>query len=140
MTFDPLQIASVEDRPDLPDLKAFAVAASDLYPPTIARIRDVLASGEIPAELVDQNPPVGVSREQGALRLLSSARRVPAEAWDMALEPREDVNHPENVEARAQALETTRHWFTRALHMAAGGGGLNLHIVVNGPEDAAFRL
>lgn len=140
MAFDPLQIASVEDRPDLPELNTYAVAASELYPPTIARIGEVLEAGGIPQELVDPDPPIGVSREQGALRLLSNARRVPAGAWEDALVSRDEVNGAERLEARAQALEVARHWFTRALHMSTGGGGLNLHILNNGPEDAAYRL
>lgn len=142
MAFDPLGIAQVEERPDLPGLTSYAAAASDIYPAVIARIREALETGEIPLELVDQNPPTGVSREQGALLYLSAARRVPEAAWSDALMPRSHFAEAETerIAARAEALEVARRWFTRSLHLAFGGGRINLHITTAGDEDRAFRL
>lgn len=76
------------------------VDPADLYPATIAHIRDRLATSSIP---------------DGALRQeYDAARRVPDAAWDAALSP--GAGNPD----RADALEIARRWFTEVLHQAVG--------------------
>lgn len=46
------------------------------------------------------------------------AQALSAEAWQLALIPRQEVTRKADIEARATALETARLWFTELLHRA----------------------
>lgn len=130
MAFDPLKLCQPEERAD--SVPWYATQPAVMYPATIARIGEVIASGEMPPELVgSSNPeadPMAAAREY---RL--QARRLPAEAWKLAAAPA--PSDPEKRRVRAEALELARKWFTRALKLAVGKS-LGLHIL----KDPGFRL
>lgn len=106
--------ASARHNGALPDgYESYTIAPADLYPPTIAHIRAVLASGSAP---------------DGALRQeYDQAVTIPDAAWDAALD---GSAHPQ----RAAALTIARRWYTESLHRAVGGP-IHLHIT----RDLAYK-
>jgi len=89
-----------------------------------------------PAALVDLRNAVESGRSvDGALLIYyNGAKRMPAEAWELALVPRGQVDESD-VATRAVALELTRGWFTELLHRSINGP-MELHIL----KDENWRL
>ena len=121
----------------------YDVEPAVMFPATIARIKAVLA-GAPPTEIVSNGWTGNPLREPVADRFLRAAERMPAEAWDLALEPFSEFpeNDPEKpdqlllarLELRATALTFAESWFKRALALAAGKG-IRIHIL----KDKRYR-
>ncbi len=139
MSYDILSLVSIEERDDPERVVWYGVDPDIIYPATVKRIREVLASGEIPQELVDPSSPLEVDPRGVARLYLSDASRVPADAWQLALTPRGEFDEESPaLSDRAFALEVARRWFTQALHVMAGGNGtgMGIHIL----KDERYRL
>lgn len=136
--YEIMSMVEQEKRAD-PAQAWFAVHPAVVYPKTIERIQEVLANGGLPQELVENHAPEEVDPRGVARLYLSDARKVPAEGWGLALRDRSEFNYqddPEKLDARAQALEVARRWFTQALHTANDGKPIGVHIL----RDLRFRL
>ena len=102
---NPLTIARVGDL-DAAGYRAVEADPADLYPQTIAHIRQRLAANSAP---------------DGALKQeWDAALQIPQAAWEVALLPKGQVNESAHA-LRAAALEIARRWFTEVLHQAVGG-------------------
>ena len=128
MEYKPLNLCAPEERGD-DSYSWFSAEPGKIYPATIARIKEVLESGELPAELVDYNAPAEVDPRAAARLHLGEAKGVKPAAWESAL-----TGKPGDP-ARAEALEVARRWFTQALHVAVNKP-LGLHIL----NDPAYKL
>lgn len=78
------------------------VDAAKLYPAAVASAIETAAK---PASEIPQ------SRRSAWVRL----RRVTELGWKLALVPRDQVTKQDDIDARAEALEQARLWFTRCL-------------------------
>lgn len=83
----------------------FNVAPGEMYPAAIRFIQ---------TQLIEGKQGDGVIRAQ----YYPAAEALPAEAWELALLPRDEVGNKKHIELRAAALETARLWFTELLHRA----------------------
>lgn len=101
---------------------AFVADPSELYPAAIAHVRRIVEQ-----ELLPNHPAL----EQ----LYLQAKALPAEAWDLALLDKDNVEEA-LYEIRAAALEIARQWATELLHQLIGGGPMAIKI----PKDLRFRL
>jgi hypothetical protein len=109
------------------DRVAFEIGPGVLYPEAIADIRALLASGYL--------PQAKTKAGMDALMILhTQAKRVPAEAWDMALSAEPPL--PERGEIRAMALELARLWFTEKLHQAVDYKPMALRIL----KDERYKM
>jgi hypothetical protein len=136
--YDIMSLVTREERPGQ-GIAWYAVSPEEAYPATIARIREVLVSGEIPQELVEDYAALDVDPRGVARQYLGEARAVPEAGWKLALQERQgfdDTRQEMELAARRQALETARRWFTQALHVATGGAAMGVHIL----RDVRFRL
>jgi hypothetical protein len=123
--FDAKSLVKIEERPR-PGHVWFACDPGIIYPAVIARIREVLKSGEFPNELVDLNTPPEADPRGVARTYLTIARTIQPEAFKWALQEHDRFysNYTDiEIVRRAQALELARLWFTQALHVQAGGDG-----------------
>lgn len=120
-----------------PDHKWYAFDPAVIYPATIQRIKEVVASRDspIPEELIDNQAPPGVEPRSVAVAYVNTARLFPLEAWDWALQDRDLVYDPKQIALRAEALTLARRWFTQALHCAVGSA-VGVHIL----KDDYYRL
>lgn len=109
-----MDFVTVEDRPG--DVTWFAVDPATMYPAMIDYIATVLA----------ENRGVG----QHLATHLAAARRLPAGALELALQPREGLSKKDR-ETRTEALEVARRWFTAQLHAAIGNEPMGVHILKN---------
>lgn len=135
MDYKILSLATPEKRDDDKGYNWYAVDPAVVYPETVKRILDVLQSGELPQELVDDKAPVEIDPRSVARQYLAEARSMPEKAWEWSLTDRTEFKDPEQITARAAALELARRWFTQALHVAVGGS-LGVHIL----KDERFKL
>lgn len=83
----------------------FNVDPATMYPAMIEFVQAQLAEGK---------QGDGIIRSQ----YYPAAQALPAEAWALALMPRDEVTRKADIEARANALEIARLWFTELLHRA----------------------
>src|SRR3989337_2387695 len=109
-----LKYARVEKRPADKIYRWYAFEPHVIYPATVKRIREVLASGEIPEELVDNQAMPGVDPRSVAMAYASSAKQIPGSAWGDALVDRGDFEDPLQIALRADALTLARRWVTQA--------------------------
>ena len=95
----------------------FELDPDTAYPWTLDRIAEALAGGAVSATLRDT--------------LLPRARALPTEAWALAATPRDEleVEAPEVLRLRAEALEIVRLWATELHHGAVGHIPRGVHIV-----------
>jgi len=110
----------------------FEVDPGVTIPATVKRIQECMQHKfQPPEELIDE------AREElaadNANALLKMARALPAEAWDLALQSKEQVD-PEKWAMRAEALALVNSWFSDALAIQLGGP-LHLHIL----KDEKFK-
>jgi hypothetical protein len=78
-------------------------------------------------------------KDEGLRQYYSMARRLQkrrADAFDLALKTRGDCDGQSEREARAEALEICRLWFTRQLHIEVNEVPMTLNIL----EDRSYRL
>lgn len=113
---DALSIAKRQD--DTEDgRKSFEIHPDNLYPPAIAEVRAEVAKNlrlrDVPEHLEHHYP---------------RAKRVSDAAWEAALKSKKECP-PELVEARAEALEVARLWFTAELHQAIEKVPMHIHIL-----------
>lgn len=151
---------SLDESGDKPRI---VIHQEDLYPPVIARIKEVLESGETPVELLAMPKKGGGARAQ---TLLDTARNLPEEAWDDALKPRAEFHatsyqsfvdrngkvnaavldllkaterkEVERMINRGFALEVALGWFSQALRLRVGG--YRLRITKGEDGKNGFRL
>jgi len=131
--FDALSQCTPEDRPNA-SRKWYAVAASALYPATIARILECLDGDGYPSELVGDRGNIDVDPNAAARMYLSRARALNSRAWRDALEEPNPRHGAARAAERAAALEIARGWFTRAIKLRVENPGL--HILA----DRTYRL
>lgn len=114
-----MEIARPEKRDD--GRLGFVVEPGEMYPATVDHIVTRLKVQ---------------ARPGGALTVLyDQASQLPVEAWQWALRPLADC--PAGArEARAEALEIARLWFTETLHQAVSQQAIGLHIL----KDETYRL
>ena len=136
MSFDAIALCEKEKRPNDPTVTWLAVKPSDLYPATIARMREVKAKDlRVPAELVGSSDPDG-NPQEAARMYAAKVKRFPTAAFVWALKPRgEFADNSEDLQIRNVVLEIARKWFTRALKLKVKGR-LGLHIV----KDVDWKL
>lgn len=137
LKFDAKLLTKPEKRPGS-GYSWFECNPEIIYPQVIARILEVLKSGEFPNELVDNNSDFDVDPRSVARLYLSDARKIPAEAWKYALQPRDKFQDQEKIIMRAEALHLARLWFTQALHVQIGGNGTPMG--VHWTDAPAFKL
>ena len=116
------ELVEEQHRPNDPKVAWFQMEPGTVYPVVIAHIQDVL-------ETPGFTPPDHLGRHFG------DAKKVPDEGWEAALKAKDDVP-PELHQARYDALECARLWFTASLHAAIGGAKMGLHIT----KDEQWRL
>jgi len=110
----------------------FEVEPGEFFPATVKRIQECLKHPfQPPEELIDEAR--GELAADNANALLKMARALPADAWDLALQPKEQAD-PEKWTVRAQALALISSWFKDALAIQLGGP-LHLHIL----KDERFK-
>ena len=148
--FDAKSIVKPEDR-QIPERSTggerpgfeytwFTCVPEIIYPAVIARIREVLKSGEFPNELVDLNSPAESDPRGVARTYLAQAKELPSEAWKWALQEHDRFykNYlSTEIAMRRQALDIARRWFTQALHVQHGGDGTPMG--VHWTNNPAFR-
>jgi hypothetical protein len=146
MAFNVMDLVAEEERPDLPDIEhCYVVDPAAMYPAVIGHIQDVLESGRA------MGPHMATH--------LTDARRLPREAWHLALIPKGQLSDEQRALSpdfvptlvagddtlqrlgggellRAIALEVARRWFTAVLHAAVGNAPMNIHII----KDEDWRL
>jgi len=112
-------LALVHKTPDDPRC-AYAVDPEAMYLAMADHIQAGLASG-------------AWSRDDHRAGYIAQATALPAEAWDLMLQPYDEVQHAENRVLRATAMRIARKWFQELLHEAIGGDGvfLSLRILRN---------
>jgi hypothetical protein len=130
--FDALALVSKEDRDNVINRDYYEVVPKKVYPATIKEITRRLALEEPPARFVQAG---GEIRDNPLRDLFIRAGALPPQAWDHALAARENFP-PRAREARAEALEIARLWFTEVLHQQIDYAPLGVHIL----KDEAFRL
>ena len=96
----------------------FVVDPGEMYPAMVEFIQ---------AQIAERETNDGIIRSQ----YYPAAKALPAEAWKMALIPRQEMTRKTDIEARATTLEIARLWFTELLHRA-------LRWQVAGMQDAGF--
>lgn len=118
-----LNVLSVARVGDLNEAgyRAVEVDPADLYPQTIAHIRQ---------RLLTESAPDGALRQEW-----DQALTLPRDAWDLALVAATDDMPAPDRAARAAALEIARRWFTEVLHQAIGGA-MQLRIT----RDLTYKL
>lgn len=133
----------------------FEVSASDIYPGMIAEIQGMIADGEnearqkmLPHLFGDEVEGFTALQKKGMMEVanqspiarvyLGRAMMVPQGAWEMALQPVSEEMSQENREARAEALEVARLWFTELLHMSVDYRPMSLRITKD--EGNTYRL
>lgn len=137
----------------------------DMYPATIARIQYVLSNSIFPDELLqkrfdDSNLPL-ISTDR-ARRLLTTARALPATAWQDALLHRSEFTsitgyappgkrnsleiyssklRPDiqRLWQRGDALETALGWFLQALRCSIGGSNNRITTGLSGGDLSQHR-
>jgi len=130
-----LKYAKVEKRPADRVYKWYAFEPGVIYPATVKRIREVIDSGEIPEELIDNRAMPGVDPRSVAMAYASQAKQLPNAFWEYALQDRGDFEDPIVIAIRAEALTLARRWFTQALSVAVGQA-VGVHIL----KDERYRL
>ena len=126
------QLVEVEERENINDRTYYAVDPAKVYPATVKEIVRRLDEEDVPARYVQAG---GEIRDNPLLRLFGRAKEIPPQAWDHALESRE--NYPAKArEARGKALEIARLWFTEVLHQENDYAPLGVHIL----KDERYRL
>lgn len=118
-----------------------SIDPAELYPKVIKRIKECMARDEAPAELVNSDPNVeGAAKHQPALDTVAAARQLPVEAWDYALQSRDDfaqdfpggnqekwkafgasqekIDEWNKILWRAAALEIALGWFQKSIRHA----------------------
>ncbi len=120
--YDPLKLCTKDAK------GRYIANPGDVIPPTVARIREVLATKWqilLPAELIkmtDNDPSIA------AKNIVKEAAEINAAypwAWDYALNPiKPGMKHPYT---RPMALAIAWSWFKRALALKAGKA-VSLHI------------
>ncbi len=113
----------------------WVITPSTFYPAMIKRIHATLDDPGLPQELVDKVPHPEIDPGLAARRYRNWARRVEGTAWADAQVSLLAVRSMERIEARAEALECARLWFTRALKNLSGEP-VRIHI----ERDNNFRL
>ena len=106
--------------------RRFAVAPSALYPTMAHHIKSVTKNQVRP-------------KDSGLQMYYSMARKLykrRVDAFDLVLKSRGDCDGQSEREARAEALEICRLWFTRQLHVETGEKTMTVHIL----EDRRFSL
>ena len=83
----------------------FVIDPGEMYPAMVEFIQ---------AQITEGKQGDGIIRSQ----YYPAAQALPAEAWQLALIPRQEVARKADIEARATALEIARLWFTELLHRA----------------------
>jgi hypothetical protein len=104
--------------------RSFEVKPSFMYPAMVAHIKEATKKK---------------AAEEGVERYYAMAKRLQGKAdyaFNLALLPKRDCNSEVEIQRRAEALEICRLWFTRMLHMAIGGGPMNVRIL----RDDRYRL
>ena len=96
----------------------WVITPATFYQAMIQHIKDSLASGDLPTELVDRKIKGEIDPTLAAKRYRNWARGISDQAWDDALTPLSLVGTHQRQLARAEALECARLWFTRALKNA----------------------
>ena len=96
------------------DKGRWIVTPGVFYPAMIQHIKESLASGDLPAELIDRQIKGDVDPTLAAKRYRGWGRRISDQAWADALRPLGQVR-VKDWRNRAEALECARLWFTRAL-------------------------
>jgi hypothetical protein len=129
-----LRYAKPEKRND-PQYKWYAFEPNVIYPVTVKRIQEVVASREIPGELVDSKPTPGVDPYSVAINYANWAKALPDDAWTFALKTRDSFILPQEITLRAEALNLARLWFTQALSVAVGEA-VGVHIL----NDERYKL
>jgi len=125
----------VEEDRGVTDRNWYQVKPSDMYPVTIARIREVVKLDIVPEELVAKTPDYpGANLRALAYNYVSNAKQFADTDWELALTPRVEVKDPISILRRAQALEFARKYFVKALHCAVDGS-IGLHIL----DDPNYR-
>lgn len=132
------KLVDPENRDAGDDRTWFRCDPAVVYPEVIERIQEVIKSGELPQELVDNASPAEIDPRGVARMYLSRAKAVDAAGWKYALQAREKFTDPEKILLRAEALEIARLWFTQALHVQVGGNGTPLG--VHWTNSPAFKL
>lgn len=144
--FDVERFATRESREN-EDRAWYTVDFDAVVPALVEHIRVTLQTNGLPTELIDLNPHPEIAPAQAARMHIARARAVAATAWDDALRPLFDraFPSPEEVQValalaaqgdelpeavarlmrRAQALQTVRLWFTRALKTKFGPVGIH---------------
>lgn len=131
---DPLSLVNKEERAD--DGRTWYTCNPEIiYPAVIARIQEIISSGELPDELVDHKGNVEIDPRGIARTYASRAKALPLQSWDYALQARDKIQDAQVLAIRAEALNLARLWFTQALHVSVGGNGtaLGMHWT-NSPE------
>jgi hypothetical protein len=96
---------------------SFEVHPDELYPAAIEAVR-----AEVAKNLDADDVPKYL--RQHYIR----ARRIDKDAWEAALKSKEECP-PDLIEARVEALEVARLWFTAELHQAVEKVPMHLHIL-----------
>lgn len=100
----------------------FVANPAELYPQAITHVRRIVEEQLIPSHPALQ-------------QLYEEAKALPAEAWDLALLDKDEVEAALHS-IRAAALEIARQWATELLHQLIGGGPMAIKIL----KDLRYRL
>jgi hypothetical protein len=146
-------VTEVEDDDSTFD---FIIDPDVMYPAMIEEILEVIESGDYRtavemmgdkavADLPEDSPPQvkaavrswATDRSPIVRMYLPKAMTLPKDAWEAALAPASDAMASEQREARAEALELARMWFTELLHVSIEYKPMSIQILAG---DYTYRL
>lgn len=114
----------------------FKAEADVIYPAMIEEILDTIKDGGETARSIVRG--ARLDKTPIFSQYLPRALRVPAVAWEMALQEITDDMSDESLEMRAEALTVARLWFTELLHCSVHNEPMIFRIISK--PDKKYRL